>query len=172
MKRRHLMGAGVGALAAAGGFGAWLWSDRQRHAAADEHGVWSMRLKRPDGSELEMATLRGKPLLLNFWATWCPPCVKEMPLLDQFQREQADRWHVVGWAVDNQKPVVDYLKRVPVGFEIGMAGFAGIALSRELGNTQGALPFSVVFNAAGVLVERHLGETNEAQLTSWAARHS
>ena len=106
--------------------------------------------RRPDGGELALGSLRGRPLVLNFWATWCPPCVEEMPMLDRFQREQQrGGWQVVGLAVDSAAPVREFLARHPVGFPIGLAGMQGVELSRALGNTRGALPFSVVFDARG-----------------------
>ena len=84
-----------------------------------------------------MATLRGQPLVLNFWATWCPPCVKEMPEIDRFQREFAARgWQVLGLAVDRPQPVREFLARTPVGYTIAMAGLEGTELSRQLGNYQ------------------------------------
>ena len=89
MKRRDWIAAGgIGALAAAGGM---AWNLRQGAGPAapsevpadDPAGLWSRRFEKPSGGELAMADLRGKPLVLNFWATWCPPCVKEMPELDR-----------------------------------------------------------------------------------------
>ncbi len=117
-----------------------------------------------------MAELRGRPLVVNFWATWCPPCVREMPELDRFHREFAPRgWQVVGLAVDNLAPVRDFLQRIPVGFPIGMAGFAGIEIGRALGNTAGALPFTVLLGRDGRIAQRKLGETTHAQLAALAA---
>jgi thiol-disulfide isomerase/thioredoxin len=116
-----------------------------------------------------MADLRGKPILLNFWATWCPPCIKEMPALDRFQqRYAAQGWQVVGLAVDGPTPVREYLQRLPVSFAIGLAGLDGADMSRRLGNTSGALPFSAVFNRDGRLIRRKLGQSTDAELDEWA----
>ncbi len=166
--RRALL-AGIGVLAAAGGA---FWYGRQPaapDAAGDAEAVdlWSLRFPRPDGGELVMAELRGLPLLINFWATWCPPCVKELPELDRFARSHDQRLRVVGLAIDGLAPVQDFLKNRPVSFAIGMAGFAGTELARSLGNGAGALPFTVLLNSQGAVVQRKLGETHYAELESW-----
>jgi thiol-disulfide isomerase/thioredoxin len=170
VKRHHVLGALVGLGAAAAGLGGVLW----RHGGLppepdDSGGLWAMRFPRPEGGELEMAGLRGRPLLLNFWATWCPPCVKEMPELDRFHRAWAAAgWRVVGLAVDGPTPVREFLARAPVGYAIALAGFEGTELSRRLGNERGALPFTVLFDAAGRIVQRKLGETHYDELVAWA----
>jgi thiol-disulfide isomerase/thioredoxin len=124
----------------------------------------------PQGGELSMAGLRGTPMLLNFWATWCPPCVSELPLLDRFHREQqAHGWRVVGLAVDNREPVLEFLSKRPVSFQIGLAGMSGVELARAMGNSAGALPFSVVFNRAGEAVRHKLGIIESEDLKRWVA---
>lgn len=114
-----------------------------------------------------LAQWQGRALLLNFWATWCPPCVKEMPLLDRVAREQAGKLGVVGIAVDRQEAVREFLGRTPVSFPIGVAGFAGSTLARALGNPQGALPYTLLIDRTGQLVGRHLGETRAEDLAPW-----
>ena len=156
---------GVGALAATAGAG-WAW---WRTADARESAVWSLRFETPSGGELKMASLRGRPLVLNFWATWCAPCVKEMPQLDRFHREFTARgWQVLGLALDRAGPVSDFLTRVRVSFPIALAGIDGFDLTHELGNRQGVLPFTVVFDRRGQPVHHKIGETSYEELAAWA----
>lgn len=117
-----------------------------------------------------MASLRGKPLILNFWASWCAPCVREMPELDRFHRTFGARgWQVLGVAIDNEAAVAKFVERVPVAFTLALAGLDGIDLMKRLGNDKGVLPFTVVFDRHGAAVRRHVGETTYAQLETWAA---
>jgi thiol-disulfide isomerase/thioredoxin len=165
-RRRLLLLAGAAAAAAGAGL-AW-WRGRADGEAIDS-ALWSLRFDAPQGPAFELARFRGKPLLLNFWATWCPPCVREMPALDRFHREFSPRgWQVLGLAADKEEPVREFLTRTPVGYPIGLAGFSGIELSRKLGNLAGGLPFTVLFDAAGRVAHRHSGETRFQQLAGWA----
>jgi thiol-disulfide isomerase/thioredoxin len=178
LTRRRLLAAGLVVATASAGLG-WALRRRSEGPPFDSDDVqpprpvdvWSLHFEKPGGGTVTLGTFRGQPLVLNFWATWCPPCVEEMPMLDRFQREQrASGWRVLGLAVDNAAPVRDFLARHPVDFAIGLAGMEGVALSRSLGNTSGALPFSVIFDARGEAVERKLGVVNWDELTTWAGR--
>ena len=166
--RRWWLAGGVALGAAGAGLGGRWWQERRQAPPAEP--PWPLVFPRPEGGELRMAALYGRPLVLNFWATWCPPCVEELPELDRFHRAWGPRgWQVVGLAVDAPTPVREFLARLPLGFPVGLAGLQGSELSRQLGNERGALPFTVVFAADGRIVQRKLGQTTFDELAAWAA---
>ena len=122
----------------------------------------------PAGTRLALQNMRGRPLLINFWATWCPPCVEELPLLDAFYRENESKgWQVVGIAVDKLAPVQSFLARQPLAFPVVLAGMEGLNLSKNLGNQAGGLPFSVLFGADGAILHRKIGKLSEQDLKLW-----
>ncbi len=132
---------------------------------------WAQTFERPEGGTLKLADLQGKPVVLNFWATWCPPCVKEMPELDRFQQAQrAKGWQVVGLAIDGPTPVREFLKKVRVGFALGLAGMDGTDLAQALGNASGGLPFTVVISPQGQVVWRKSGALKGADLLPWVKK--
>lgn len=172
MNRRRWLIGGAGAAAVAAGVGWQQWHEHHAGAAASDPSQppWNGRFDTPEGGSLALATFRGAPLVLNFWATWCPPCVREMPALDRFALAFAAKGvRVVGLAIDSPTPVRAYLAKSPVSYPIGLAGFEGTELTRQLGNATGALPFTVVFNRSGELVQHKLGETHFEELAGWAA---
>jgi thiol-disulfide isomerase/thioredoxin len=164
-RRQGLLVAGVAGMAVAAGVG---WHSL-RTPAPPAGPPWDQRFPTPDGAVLDMASLHGRPLVLNFWATWCPPCIKELPELERFHREWSPKgWRVVGLAVDGAKPVREFLQKQPLSFAIGMAGLDGSTLGRQLGNEQGGLPFTAVFDRRGRLAHRKLGQTDFEELSTWA----
>ncbi|MDQ2779729.1 MAG: TlpA family protein disulfide reductase [Pseudomonadota bacterium] len=172
MNRRAWLMGGVGAAAVVGGVGWQQWHERRAAAAFGERAQppWSSRFDMPGGGSLALSTFHGAPLVLNFWATWCPPCVREMPALDRFARTfEAKGIRVVGLAIDSPTPVRAFLAKSPVSYPIGLAGFEGTELTRQLGDTSGALPFTVVFDRSGEAVHRKLGETQFEELVAWTA---
>ena len=173
MNRRHWILGGTGLAAGAAGLGWQLQKSPMPGSSAvaldpDTATFWQSSYTQPDGQTLDLSRLRGQPLVLNFWATWCPPCIKEMPELDRFALAFAGRQgRVVGLAVDNPTAVRAYLQRAPVSYAIGLAGFDGTELSRRLGNSSGSLPFTAVFARSGAIVRRKLGATDFEQLAGW-----
>lgn len=169
--RRRAALAGAGALALGGGI--WLgWQGPGGSPAQPpvDAAFWALEFEQPGGGMLRMQSLRGKSLLLNFWATWCPPCVEELPLLDAFRERQVGRgWEVVGLAIDQPSAVRAFLGKLPLRFPVGLAGLEGTDLGRRLGNESGGLPFTVVFAPDGSVRSRRMGRVTQQDLKSWTA---
>ena len=177
-RRRWLLGVVAGAAAVAGAGLA------VRHQLADsgsnaEGGsgpvdgatgaLWQTSFETPAGKTLSMASLRGKPLMVNFWATWCPPCVDELPLINGFYKDNlANGWQVLGIAVDQLAAVNSFLGKMPLLFPVALAGMSGVELSKSLGNLSGGLPFTVVFGAGGSILHRKMGRVTPEDLRIWA----
>jgi thiol-disulfide isomerase/thioredoxin len=169
-QRRKLLFAGVASAAALAGAGlaTWRYSLREPEDGALA-ALWALESELPTGGVYKLNQLRGKPLVVNFWATWCPPCVEEMPLLDAFYRQNVEKgWQMVGIAADNANAVTKFLGKTPVQFPTPLAGLAGIELSRTLGNVSGALPFTVVINSQGAIALRHMGKLSVEQINDFA----
>lgn len=169
-RRRWLM-SGVALAAAGAGAGLAWW--RYRLPAIDEGVaslVWALKLPQPDGALLDLRRFQGRPLVVNFWATWCPPCIEELPLLNDFYRQNiAKGWQVVGIAVDRDEAVAAFLARQPLAFPVAIAGSSGAELGKQLGNLSGGLPFTVVFGADGRVQHRKMGKVSADDLRSWVA---
>lgn len=167
--RRRVLLAGVAAAAALAGAGLAWWRLRPGELESGvEQALWQRRFPRPEGGELVLQSMRGKPLLINFWATWCPPCVEELPMLDRFYREHAAQgWQIVGLAVDQLAAVQGFLRKLPLSFPVGLAGFEGAALARSLGNQTGGLPFTVVLDGRGRVLARKMGQLTPQDLQQW-----
>ncbi len=173
MRRRTAGLVAVAAVAAAAGGGTAWWRGRPGGdaAVAGPPDVWSMTFATLDGTNLQMKDWRGRPLVLNFWATWCAPCVTEMPLLDRFSKDRAaSGWRVLALAIDKGEQVRKFIAERSLALPVALAGAEGIDLSRALGNTLGALPFSVLFDSAGSSVARHLGALTPELLATWVGQ--
>ena len=167
--RRNWIIGGLGM--AAGLAGALVaWQKFEPHAVMDEavQNFWTQSFEKPEGGNLSMQAFQGKPLLINFWATWCPPCIEELPLIDAFYNQNKSKsLQVIGLAVDQPSMVRRYLTQKPLSFPVGLAGFNGTELGRTLGNAQSVLPFSVIFDAKGRLLAQKAGKLDQSDLETW-----
>ena len=113
---------------------------------------------------------RGRPLLINVWASWCGPCIEEMPELQRFSAKQgANGVQVVGIALDDPDAVRAFLQRVPVDYPILIDTAGPADASVSLGNRKGVLPYSVLIGADGTLLERRVGPFVPGELDVFVA---
>jgi thiol-disulfide isomerase/thioredoxin len=118
-------------------------------------GLLETPLESVEGGRQPLGTWQGKVLVVNFWATWCAPCRKEIPEFIRMQeRLQGQGLQFVGIAIDEKEKVVPYMREVGINYP----------MSRSLGNELGALPFTVVIDRSGKVVHTVLGATSEARL--------
>jgi thiol-disulfide isomerase/thioredoxin len=172
LSRRQLLASAIGLVTGTGLTGCDE-SARNDVDAAQLAAFWALRLPAiapgSAGGEVALATFQGRPLLVNFWATWCPPCVAEMPLLSFFYAERGQHdWQCLGLAVEGKRdPVARFLAHAPVAYPVALAGLAGAQISRNLGNTAGVLPFTVLFDANERITHRKMGQLQSSDLKAW-----
>jgi len=161
MNRRVFLSGVVGvAVMLGGGWLAWQESARRAGSTAapgDGPALFDLTLPDPGGRAQPLERYRGRPLVVNFWATWCAPCVKEMPDLDALHR-RFPKVQFVGIGVDTAENITQFIKKVPVAYPLLVAGNDGVDIVRSLGNTSGGLPFTVVFDADGSVRRTILGQ--------------
>jgi thiol-disulfide isomerase/thioredoxin len=124
----------------------------------------SFRHAAVDGRFVSVDEFDGQALLVNFWATWCAPCRREMPLLDEVARTHAGRLNVVGIAIDEPGPVIEFVETLGIDYPILVGSTDVIATQRAWGNAAGALPYTVLVDAGGIIRWRHLGEVTAEEL--------
>ena len=119
----------------------------------------------PDGKLADTEKWRGKVLVVNFWASWCPPCVEEMPTLDKLQQEfKAQNVLFIGIGIDSPSNIREFLEKTPVSYPIVIGGLEGSNLSKQMGNSQGALPYTIVIDGQGKATSSKLGKISEEEL--------
>lgn len=115
------------------------------------------------GVSTPLSRYAGRPLVVNFWATWCAPCVKEMPDLDALSRKYPGMTFL-GIAIDTLPNVERFLQKVPVSYPLLVAGHGGIQKMKALGNSRGGLPYTVIFDASSRVFREILGQIDPADL--------
>ena len=117
-----------------------------------------LALPDPDGKERRIDEWRGKVVVVNFWATWCAPCREEMPEFMKAQQELGPKGlQFVGIAVDQADKVKQYAAEIGLNYPTLVGGFGAMELSKTLGNTLMALPFTVVLDRKGAVAHTQLG---------------
>ncbi|MBN3748353.1 TlpA family protein disulfide reductase [Burkholderia sp. Se-20373] len=175
MMKRMLALAVVAAAAVAGGLAAGHWfrgpaDDGVAVAAPAAHGspveqLWAASLTGTDGKPATLSAFKGHKVVVNFWASWCGPCVEEMPELVALSHQYKQKGiRFIGIGVDSEQNVKNFLQKVKVDYPVFVSGYAGADLARNFGNTAGALPFTVVIDETGKIRETKLGQIQPAEL--------
>lgn len=141
--------------------------DAQEIASGAFEQLLAARLPDVSGNSQPLEQWRGKILVINFWATWCPPCREEMPILSRLQTKHAGNGvQIVGIALDTADNVAQYATAHTASYPLLVGDSSATRLSRLLGNAQLALPYTVVFNRDGAAEMTRLGRFSEAELDS------
>ena len=128
-----------------------------------------LKLRGLDGNVIELpGRFAGRPLLINLWASWCGPCVREMPELQRFAAQQGTNGaQVVGIALDDATAVHAFLQTTPVDYPILLDAPGPADAGVSLGNPKGVLPYSVLVSADGRLLKQRIGPFAEGEIATW-----
>ena len=132
--------------------------------------IASEKLSDIDGRMFEINDVSGKRYtILNFWATWCAPCVEEMPMLSEFHNKtKKEGISVIGLAIDNEKNVKEFLQKIKVDHHLLVAGGKGTNIMEKIGlNPSNSLPFTIMFDENYDLLEIKLGKLTLNELLYW-----
>jgi thiol-disulfide isomerase/thioredoxin len=121
------------------------------------------------GATHAMSEHRGKVVVVNFWATWCVPCVKEIPAFSKVHADAGGKVAFVGLGIDSPDNIASFNQRFKPSYPLLAAGAGGTDLARAFGNESGALPFTVVLGPDGRVIASHLGQVDETTLKQWIA---
>jgi len=145
---------GAAVLALAGGVVFAVWDQTPRDATK----LLALSLPDTSGQQQSLGQWRGKVVVVNFWATWCEPCRKEMPEFVRVQRELGPRGlQFVGIAVDQRDKVEQFAKELDLNYPALIGGYDVVDLSKSLGNQLSALPFTIVIDRHGNVAMTQLG---------------
>lgn len=166
MKRNTAIILVLGILATAAGiyFGVQKFTPALPQSAAVSE-LFGQKLPDVNGVVQPLAQWRGKRLVVNFWATWCAPCVEEMPELTQLQTELVGKnTQIIGIGIDKAENIAQFASRLHISYPLYVAGTSGTELSRLFGNQAGGLPYTVVIDSDGRIKSTFLGRLKMDEL--------
>jgi len=165
-RRQWIVIAGVSVLALLAGIFSSQWISKTGLASDPSiKAFFANSWQTPDGKTANSENWREKVLVVNFWASWCPPCVEEMPTLDKISQEYAAKNVLfVGIGIDSPSNIREFLQKTPVSYPIVIGGLEGSNLAKQMGNSQGALPYTVIINPNGKSTFTKLGKISEDEL--------
>lgn len=156
---------------AAMGVAAWLRARAAQKDARAGQGLYAVSFDDADGHAQSLAQWRGKWLVVNFWATWCAPCVAELPDLEKMQQEFAGRnVAVLGIGIEDRERVRQFRDRLGLHMTLLAGGYDALGLARTLGDSQGELPYTALLSVDGQLLQTQTGALRPGQLRNWLSR--
>lgn len=172
--KRLVLAAAAALMAASVAWGLWLLTNRDGAKllppppvadAAQLAALYATTLPDTEGRSQSLAQWRGRVLVVNYWATWCPPCIDEMPMLSALQQRYAARGvQFVGIAIDDADKVRAFARRTPMAYPLLLGGADSARITAGLGNAAMAMPFSLVLDRDGQLRTAVLGRLDEDAL--------
>lgn len=149
----------------------WLYINRAQFmntesalpAASEIASLWETTLVDHAGKNYALSQFKGKPLILNFWATWCEPCRDEMPEISELASQHPEI-AVLGLAIDEAAAVHEFVESTPVSYPLLIAENEGMPLAEVLGNNKGVLPYTVIISAQGEVAHIFFGRVNRQML--------
>ncbi|MDP3088492.1 MAG: TlpA disulfide reductase family protein [Methylotenera sp.] len=135
------------------------------YSALSTQALFASQLRNENGVSQNLSQYKGKIIILNFWATWCPPCLEEMPELSALNTEYKNKnVQVLGVAVDELSLVKEFSQESPVSYPLFAAENEGMELGSGLGNDKGILPYTVIIKTDGTVVDTYFGRINKSLL--------
>jgi thiol-disulfide isomerase/thioredoxin len=133
--------------------------------------LFAQSMNDASGANHALARWQGKPLVVNFWAPWCAPCVQEMPELDQLAMASAAQGiNVIGIGIDSPSNIAEFAGKLKISYPIYVAGMGGTDLARQFGNNAGGLPYTVLIGADGKVIKTYLGKLKFDELKADLAK--
>ncbi len=159
MKKNLLLFSVIALIFATLGF--FLRSAQQQPKAPETAAVvqlLSQTMPDASGKPQGLDQWKGKPLIVNFWATWCAPCVDEIPELSALQSELAPaKTQILGIGIDSAANIAEFAAKYKIAYPLYVGGMNASELARQLGNQAGGLPFTVIISADGRIRKTYLG---------------
>lgn len=154
----------AGALAAGAGL---YYALGRLEAGRDAGTLYAVTLPDIQGTPQNLAQWKGSVVVVNFWATWCTPCREEMPEFVRAQQEFGPKGlQFVGIAVDSADKVAQFSNEIQLNYPALIGGYGAMELSKTLGNSLMALPFTIVIDRDGRIAHTQLGPLRDAKLRS------
>lgn len=127
--------------------------------------LFGLTLNDANAKPQAMKQWQGKFLVVNFWATWCKPCVEEMPELVQLQKDlAANNVQLLGLGIDTPSNIADFAKKYQISYPVFAAGMDGTSISQAMGNKTGGLPFTALISTEGKVVKAYSGRLKMPEL--------